>query len=341
MLRGRYVANIQAVTDGVTVYTPCGASMQSEATTDLVLPHLFQQAREAHIVPSLHSGSLYSVAKLCDDGCIATFTATECKITKNDQLVLRGTRSATDGLWMADNQELPIKTSNSVPAAPAALFAANAMCPEPNIAARIAFFHAALFSPAISMFCATLDVGHLQSFPGKVSATQVRHHLLFSETMHKGHLDQERQGLRSTKIQAVRSAIPPPSNASEFVKLNEIDTALLNDCITPPPIEQRTHAVYLTSIEAICRLYSDPTGRFLVPSVSGNKYIMVAYDYDSKYIFAEPMLNREKGHHIKAYQKILQTPQARGLAPKFHVLDNEVSEALLSFLTAAAIQVQQ
>jgi hypothetical protein len=194
---------------------------------------------------------------------------------------------------MADNQhDLPINTRNSVPVAPTALFAANTMCPEPNIAAHSAFLHAALFSPAISTFCAALDAGHLQSFPGKVTAKQVQRHLLFSEAMHKGHLDHERQGLRSTKIQAVRAAIPPPSNASEFVTLNESDTALLNDCSTPPPIEQRTHAVYLASIEATGRLYSDPTGRFLVPSVSGNKYIMVAYDYDSNYIFAEPMLNR-------------------------------------------------
>jgi hypothetical protein len=40
MLRSRDVANIQAVTDGVTVFTPCGASMQSEAAADLVLPHI-------------------------------------------------------------------------------------------------------------------------------------------------------------------------------------------------------------------------------------------------------------------------------------------------------------
>ena len=79
-------------------------------------------------------------------------------------------------------------------------------------------------------------------------------------------------------------------------------------------------------------MYTDPTGRFLVPSTKGNKYTLCGYDYDSSYVFAEPMKNRKKASQIKAVTTIIQNLKAAGLRPTFHILDNEVSTDLIEFL---------
>ena len=138
---------------------------------------------------------------------------------KKGKLVLSGTRTANSQLWIADNTKSsnalyndaatvntfslaaePQKTINSSSAhAPSRV--ANALCPEPHLAAHIAFFHATLFSPAISTLCSAIDAGLLHSLPGNITSSQVRKHIFFSAAMHKGHLDQDHQGIRSTKLQ--------------------------------------------------------------------------------------------------------------------------------------------
>ena len=79
-------------------------------------------------------------------------------------------------------------------------------------------------------------------------------------------------------------------------------------------------------------MYTDPTGRFLVPSTKGNEYILCGYDYDSNQMFAEPMKNRKKANQIKAVTTIILKLKASGLRPTFLILDNEVSTYLIEFL---------
>ena len=148
--------------------SPNGGVTQSIATAEVKLPHVSKTAREAHIFSSLASGSLYSVGQLCDNGCEEYFNNTSCTITKKGKLVLSGTRTANSQSWIADDAKSPndlyydaAKVNNfSQAAKPQATInlslaltpshAANALCPEPHLSARIAFFHATLFSPAIS-----------------------------------------------------------------------------------------------------------------------------------------------------------------------------------------------
>ena len=79
-------------------------------------------------------------------------------------------------------------------------------------------------------------------------------------------------------------------------------------------------------------MYTDPTGRFLVPSTKGNEYILCGYDYDSNHVFAEPMKNRKKASQIKAVTTIIRKLKAAGLRPTLHILNNEVSTDLIEFL---------
>ena len=79
-------------------------------------------------------------------------------------------------------------------------------------------------------------------------------------------------------------------------------------------------------------MYTDPTGRFLVPSTKVNDYILCGYYYDSNHVFAEPMKNRKKASQIKAFTTIIKKMKAAGQRPTFHILDNEVSTDLIAFL---------
>ena len=142
--------------------SPNGGVTQSSATAEVKLPHVSKTASDAQIFSSLASGSLYSVGKLCDDRCVAYFNKTSCTITKKVKLVLSGMRTASSQLWIADDAKSPnalyydaAKVNNFPQAAePQATInsssalgpshTANALCPEPHLAARIVFLHATL-----------------------------------------------------------------------------------------------------------------------------------------------------------------------------------------------------
>ena len=60
--------------------------------------------------------------------------------------------------------------------------------------------------------------------------------------------------------------------------------------------------MYAKYFSAIGQIHTDQSGPFLVPSVSGNKYVFVFYDYDSNYIEAVGIPSRTKNQLIKAYR---------------------------------------
>jgi len=87
-------------------------------------------------------------------------------------------------------------------------------------------------------------------------------------------------------------------------------------------------------------IYSDPTGKFITQSSQGNNYILVVFDTDSNYIFAEPMPSRTSNQILKAYDKIQSTLVARGMTPHLHIMDNEASESLKTYLKDNGIKFQ-
>ena len=115
--------------------------------------------------------------------------------------------------------------------------------------------------------------------------------------------------------------------------------------VSPEPLEngQHTHAMYATTIcynEPTGKLYTDLTGRFPVQSSRGNKYILVAYNFDSNSIHVKPLKSRHDHDTIKAYEEIYTMLTNCGLKPKLHWLDNEASTALKSFITNQQTQYQ-
>ena len=106
--------------------------------------------------------------------------------------------------------------------------------------------------------------------------------------MIKGHLDQTRQNIRSTK------------NISDT---NNEDDDFYPLQLTLPDDEQANYC-YATIFSQSGKMYSDQTGNFFQASSKGNLLVMILYDYDSNAILAEPIKNRKAETILAAYEKM-------------------------------------
>ena len=71
------MTDLRADHETIAVVSPNGGISSSTHKAKLTVPHVSAQARKAHIFSSLASGLLYSIGKLCNDGCIAVFAKEE------------------------------------------------------------------------------------------------------------------------------------------------------------------------------------------------------------------------------------------------------------------------
>ena len=99
--------------------------------------------------------------------------------------------------------------------------------------------------------------------------TNIRKFYPETKTILKGHLDQQRQGMRSTKA-----------------KVSDNDKR--NATLTP----QKN--VFVGVWDPKHTAFSDQTGRFPYTSYRGNRYIMAMVEIDSSAILVELMKNRSK-----------------------------------------------
>jgi hypothetical protein len=103
--------------------------------------------------------------------------------------------------------------------------------------------------------------------------------------------------------------------------------------------EDKCHYIYATTLKTN-QIYSDLTGRFPTTSLSGNKYTLIMYDYDSNSILSAPMKNRGDKEMVRAFDSLIQSLILRGLKPLLQRLDNEASLALRNYLTKQGITYQ-
>ena len=197
--------------------------------------------------------------------------------------------------------------------------------------ALVAFSHAALFSPALSTLVTALTKGFLPQMPG-LTLTTLRKYPPQSVATVKGHLDQIRKNIRSTKptkpVHVPDQAEAPDEHTGCFPN-SEVDNPTTHYCyaavISPQPTGQ---------------IHSDQTGRFPVASSTGNNYLLLVYDYDSNGILAQPMPNRTGSCILHAYRTIHTRLTAAGLRPKLQRLDNEASLMLKEYMTEEGIDYQ-
>ena len=80
-------------------------------------------------------------------------------------------------------------------------------------------------------------------------------------------------------------------------------------------------------------MYTDATWALSARSMDANQYYFVAYDYDTNYIFAEPIPNVTDKTIIKTFQGIYDTLVAKGHKPLLNITDNQATKPLKKFLT--------
>jgi hypothetical protein len=103
--------------------------------------------------------------------------------------------------------------------------------------------------------------------------------------------------------------------------------------------EDKCNYMY-AAIMDINQIYTDLTGRFPTTSLSGNRYILILYDYESNSVLSAPMKNRGDKEMVRAFDLLSQSPIIRGLKPSLQLLDNKASLALRNYLTKQGIDYQ-
>ena len=84
------LANVRANTT-LKVHQPDGTTLKQVAAGHLPLSdQLSCNAKEAAVLPQLHTSLLISLGKLCDDDCDVHLTKTDLVATKNNKVVLQG-----------------------------------------------------------------------------------------------------------------------------------------------------------------------------------------------------------------------------------------------------------
>lgn len=238
------------ILNGPTVLAASGDVMRTTLHGTLPLsPLLSATAQSAFVIDDLRTGTLVSLAQLCDDDCLAIFSKFDVKIVKKDTVLITGTR-LNNGLWS-------IPLSPATPSTPT--HQANGILrldkPKQELAV---YHHVALGSPVPSTLLRAIRRGHLITFPG-LTTELITKHLPKSVATTLGHQDQEARNIRST----TSTLIVPSLSESEL----QLDIA--------PTLAPRTHqlCVMLLDKHDVLKSYSDQTGLFPVPSSRGNHYL--------------------------------------------------------------------
>lgn len=176
----------------------------------------------------------------------------------------------------------------------------------------VEYYHKACFVPTKSEWLKAIKKGFFISWP-RLTAELVNQHLKPQLYTALGHMQKLKQGIQSTKI-------PTTTNNKSKTNMIFVKTVLVNN-----PTDT---------------VYTNLCGRFPHRSLSGNNYIFVAYNYDSNSIIANAMKNRSDGEMLWVYNETYEEMTAKGLQPRFHILDNEASTKLKQAITANNLKYQ-
>jgi hypothetical protein len=248
---GNYIAhkdisildNIKVATSPISVILPDGSTITSSHTAEIVFDNI--QPLIAHIFPNMTT-SLISIGSLCDIGLTATFHKEKVNIYYNsnsDKIVITGERDAKTGLWMIN---LPHKVANT---------AANALTQHCNSEQFVQLVHLSWGSPAPSTFINAITKGYIKVKGLTANIVRKYIHTLVTLPSAKGHLDQHRQGIMSTKTYIAQNKNNKSCNNKVQVKIIDVP--------------QRN---------------TDITGQFPIPSKAGHLYHMVMFCKVSNYI---------------------------------------------------------
>ena len=271
--------------------------------------------------------TLLSLSAFCNNGCTVTLTNTAITIQYKGNIVFNGTKAPTAKLWTIDLCP-PDLTPDRQRARKSRKLDAIASNGQANLAIKnetdaefVAFIHGVFGFPTSSGFLKALNNGNLSEVP-RITAKMVTANLPNAIPTAKGHLDQTRQGQRSTK-QKAPSSVPPLSS----------NTAYSHDVIDEenPDVDYDSNEAHVRIIDLHNPeiIHADGTGRMPYISRKGNQYVLVSY-YKG-YIHYEPMSSRTAEQQKLAHERTIKFFRDKGHNPVYIRLDNEISETVTQF----------
>ena len=296
-----YLQDLSTTVNGPRVHLPNNTVLRPSHSGILSLndsPRI-----HTYVLPEMTNESLLSVGQLCDQGCQAVFTKNNLYVLHNNKLVIKGTRNTKDGLW-----DVPFNQSENY----SLNFIIKRNQPKYELAQ---FLHACAFSPALDTFQKAINNGNFISWPG-IREINFKKILGNTPAIAKGHLDQERQGLQSTK-QIEDDYFPPQE-----------------------PIKTYHIAAKIECYQAKQMAYSDLTGKFPHVSSRGNQYVLVLYDFDSNAILVAPLKSRQAHEITQKWKELHGKLTKHGHVTKNYIMDNECSADLKAALTKAKLDYE-
>jgi len=259
-----------------------------------VSPLLSKDAQVANVLPSLTNSSLLSIGQLCNDNCWGIFNKQHLFMYKHFNLILHGLRNKTDGLW-----DVTLPQNNQ---ASHTLHSANAIVNLDRSSHDLAnFYHGCMFSPPVRTLQRAIQNNNLLTWPG-LNKLNLKKFILDTTAVEMGHMKQEKQHLRPTKLSAPH--LDPSTRTYE-----------LHSKLIPFNAKELT--------------YGDMTGAFPYTSTRGNKYIYLMYDYDSNGILVHPLKTRQAADITSAWEHLHSRFTKHGHPIKhYYILDNEMSATL-------------
>ena len=187
-----------------------------------------------------------------------------------------------------------------------------------------------MFSPTISTWTNAVRNKFLTSWP-TLTVSQITKYAPNSIATIKGHQHALRANIQSSKKQGPRE-LPLSYAAAAAANVEQVNPRVPTSLPVTDPSSIRTNDVFCATQEITGKTFSDQTGKFVCPSVSGNKYIFILYHYDSNSIHARAIPSRTKHQLLTAYKSIVQDLTKRGFKPRLHTLDNEISDLMKDYM---------
>ena len=205
----------------------------------------------------------------------------------------------------------------------------------------IKYLHQTAFSLVKATWKKAIENGHFTTWPGLTSEAVEKYLPRHSQATDKGHMARQKQGIRPTtkseKWAANKLRERRADNSKEAAAwLNSEEAA---EDMAPKQVETEMNELFCATMAVNPKdgtTYMDCTGKFPVRSLDGMVTKFIMYDWSSNSILAEPIPNTKDETIIKVFREKLEYLKKRGFKPRFNILDNIASKAIVKFLKEEA-----
>jgi hypothetical protein len=184
-----------------------------------------------------------------------------------------------------------------------ALWQANSVYNLPSTEQAVKWMHVVCGYPVKSTWTKAIKAGNFVGWP-ILTERNVNTYYPDTDKISKGHMNQTRKNVRSTKH------------------------APMESCNSKEMHGKKVRNVYVKVYDARETTFSDQTGQFPTRSKSGNKYITVMVEIDSNSILVEPLKCCKDAELICGYNALLLRLRRAGIVPQKCVINNEISKTM-------------